>query len=118
MRPVLSAMSFAAYTLNLDMRWAGVPQDAFGSIMITNVGSLGLDTAFVPIVPWSRVPILLAIGAVKEQPIADNGKVRIAKMMKVNATFDHRFIDGVHAAAMSKMLREWMDSPFEHFDRV
>ena len=38
--------------------------------------------------------------------------------MKVNVTFDHRFIDGVHAAAMAKTLRAWLEHPFEHFDSV
>src|SRR5688572_14897121 len=41
-------ISFLSYTLNLNLRWAGVPRDPFGSVMITNIGSLGLDEAFVP----------------------------------------------------------------------
>ena len=32
--------------------------------MITNIGSIGLDQAYVPLVPYSRVPILIALGAV------------------------------------------------------
>jgi pyruvate dehydrogenase E2 component (dihydrolipoamide acetyltransferase) len=114
----LKILSFFSYTLNLDLRRFGIPNDPFGSLMITNIGSLGLDTAYVPLVPYSRVPILLAIGAVKEKPIVVNGKVEIAKMMSVNATFDHRFIDGFHAASMSKILREWIEHPFESFDKL
>ncbi len=86
--------------------------------MITNVGSLGLDVAYVPLVPYSRVPILLAVGAVKAKPIARDGAVVIAKMMNINATFDHRLIDGFHAATMSKVLREWLEHPFEKFDNL
>jgi len=115
---LLRTISFFSYTLNLDLTAFGIPKDPFGSMMITNVGTLGLDTAFVPLVPYSRVPILLAVGAVKEQPIVDGGQIKIAKMMNVNATFDHRFIDGFHAAAMSRILREWMEHPFEHFDKL
>ena len=77
---VLRVISFLSYTLNLDLRSFGIPQDPFGSIMITNIGTLGLDTAYVPLVPYSRVPILLAIGAVKEVPVveagADRGRAR------------------------------------------
>jgi pyruvate/2-oxoglutarate dehydrogenase complex dihydrolipoamide acyltransferase (E2) component len=115
---LLRTISFFSYTLNLDLTKLGIPKDPFGSMMITNIGSLGLDTAYVPLVPYSRVPILLAIGAVKETPIVVNGKLEIGKMMSVNATFDHRFIDGFHAAAMSRILREWMEHPFEHFDKL
>ncbi len=115
---LLKIISFFSYTLNLDLRWAGIPKDPFGSIMITNVGSLGLDTAYVPLVPYSHVPILLAIGAVKDVPVVDGGVVKPGKIMRVNATFDHRFIDGFHAAQMSRILRDWFEHPFEHFDKL
>jgi pyruvate/2-oxoglutarate dehydrogenase complex dihydrolipoamide acyltransferase (E2) component len=116
--PILRLISFLSYTLNIDLRRFGIPQDPFGSIMITNIGSLGLDTAYVPLVPYSRVPILIATGAVKEVPVVEQGKLVPAKIMRVNATFDHRFIDGFHASVMSRVLRQWIEHPFEHFDKL
>ena len=115
---VLRVIGFLSYTLNWDLRKLGIPKDPFGSVMITNIGSLGLDTAYVPLVPYSRVPILLAVGAVKEAPVVENGQIKVGKVMSVNATFDHRFIDGFHAATMSKILREWFENPYEHFDKL
>jgi pyruvate/2-oxoglutarate dehydrogenase complex dihydrolipoamide acyltransferase (E2) component len=111
-------ISFLSFTLNLDLRWAGIPSDPFGSIMITNIGSLGLDVAYVPLVPYSRVPILLAVGAVKDEPVVRDGQIVPGKIMRINATFDHRFIDGFHAAMMSKIVRQWLEDPFEHFDKI
>lgn len=113
---VLNTISFLTYTLNLDLRALGIPSDPFGSLMITNIGTLGLEHAFVPLVPYSRVPILLAVGAVREQPVVEQGRLAVGQVMKISATFDHRFIDGVHAAAMARILRQWMEHPFEHFD--
>ena len=118
LRLSLRLISFFAYTLNLNPRFFGLPRDAFGSIMITNVGSLGLDIAYPPLVPYSRVPILLAIGAVRDAPVAEGDRVVVGKMMNVSVTFDHRFIDGVHAANMAKLLRAWIEKPFEHFDQL
>jgi pyruvate dehydrogenase E2 component (dihydrolipoamide acetyltransferase) len=111
-------ISFLSFTLNLDLRWAGIPSDPFGSIMITNIGTLGLDVAYVPLVPYSRVPILLAVGAVKDEPVVKDGQIVPGKIMRINATFDHRFIDGFHAAMMSKIVRKWLEDPFEHFDKL
>jgi pyruvate dehydrogenase E2 component (dihydrolipoamide acetyltransferase) len=111
-------ISFLSYTLNLDLRWAGVPKDPFGSLMITNVGSLGLDVAYVPLVPYSRVPMLLAVGAVKEVPAVRDGQIVITKQMKINATFDHRFIDGYHAAVMSRVLHAWFGDPDQYFGEI
>jgi pyruvate dehydrogenase E2 component (dihydrolipoamide acetyltransferase) len=84
--------------------------------MITNVGTLGLDVAYVPLVPFSHVPILLAVGAVREKAIVVDGEVVVAKTMTMSATFDHRVIDGFHAAALAKVFREWIEHPYEHLD--
>jgi len=114
----LKILSFLSYTLNLDLRWMGVPNDPFGSMMITNIGSLGLDFAYVPLVPYSRVPMLIAVGAIKQKPVVIDGEVKIGKTMAVNATFDHRIVDGFHASVMSRVLKEWIENPFEKFDDV
>lgn len=115
---VLKVLSFFSYTLNLDLRWAGVPRDPFGSAMITNIGSLGLDEAYVPLVPYSRVPLLLAMGAVDDRPVVQGDSIVPGKVMKVCATFDHRILDGAHASVMARTLREWMERPFDHFDPI
>jgi len=100
LNPLLNVLGFLLYTLNLDLRWAGVPKDAFGSAMVTNIGSLGLEEAYVPLVPYSRVPLLIAVGAVQDEPVVEDGKVVVAKVLRCFATFDHRVLDGVHAAHM------------------
>jgi hypothetical protein len=115
---VTELTSFASYTLNLDLRWAGVPRDAFGSVMITNVGSLGLEEAYVPLVPYSRVPLLLALGAIRPTPVVRDGRITSEHTMKVCATFDHRILDGAHAAAMARTLRAWIEDPHAHFDPI
>lgn len=113
----LNTIGFLAYTLNLDLRPLGMPRDAFGSVMVTNVGSLGLEEAYVPLVPYSRVPLLLATGAVKKVPyVEDDDSISVCRVMRVFATFDHRILDGRHAATMSRELRAWFEDPYAHFD--
>ncbi len=110
MRWLLNTISFLCYTLNLDLSGLGLPRDAFGSVMITSIGTLGLDQAFAPLVPYSRVPLLLAVGAVKEQPVVQEGQLSIAPVFKICATFDHRLIDGIHAAKMVKTMRRCLET--------
>jgi pyruvate dehydrogenase E2 component (dihydrolipoamide acetyltransferase) len=114
----LKMISFFLYTLNLDLRWAGLPRDPFGSAMVTSIGSIGLETAYVPLVPYARVPILVAPGEISDEPVVDDGKVAVGKIMHVNATFDHRLIDGAHAAVLSKVMRKVIEDPFTHLDPV
>ncbi len=113
---VLKLISFFSYTLNLNLRWLGIPRDPFGSVMITNIGSLGLQQAFVPLVPYSRVPLLLAMGAIEDTAVVEDDRLVIGKVMQLCATFDHRVLDGAHAAIMAKTLRTWLEDPYHHFD--
>jgi len=113
---ILKAISFLCYTLNLDMTWAGLPKDAFGSVMVTNIGSLGLDQAYVPLVPYSKVPLLIAVGAIRDVPMVEDGEIKTQKMMNLSATFDHRILDGTHAAVMARVVREYFADPFGKFD--
>jgi pyruvate/2-oxoglutarate dehydrogenase complex dihydrolipoamide acyltransferase (E2) component len=111
-------LSFFMYTLNLDMRWAGMPKDPFGGAVVTSIGSLGLDTAYVPLVPYSRVPIFLAPGAVRDEPVVEDGVVKPGRVMGLHATFDHRFIDGAHASKLARVFKEVLENPFEHLDSL
>lgn len=63
--PLLRLSGVFAYTLNLWTPLHGTPRDPFGSVMITNIGSLGLEMAFAPLVPYSRVPLVIAVGALR-----------------------------------------------------
>lgn len=114
----LKILGFLMYTLNLDLSGFGMPKDAFGGVTITNVGSLGLDIAYVPLVPYTNTPIFIAPGAVLDMPVVEDGKVIPGKVMSLNASFDHRFIDGFHAGVLAKTVKEMMENPFEKFDPV
>ena len=114
----LKILSFLLYTLNLDLRWAGLPKDALGSAVITNIGSLGLDMGYVPLVPYARVPIFVSPGVVRDEPVIEEGRVVPGKVMNLSATFDHRVIDGAHAAVMARVMRAWLEDPYAHYDKL
>ena len=117
---ILDTISLLLYTLNLDLSWAGLPRDPFGSVMVTNIGSLGLEEAYVPLVPYSKVPLLVAMGSVKKVPVVDEDTdaIRVARVMRLFATFDHRLLDGAHAAKMSSVLQAVFADPEAHFGRI
>jgi len=118
MNTFMKIISFFMYTLNLDMRWAGLPKDPFGGAIITSIGSLGLDMAYVPLVPYTRVPIMLAPGAVQDEAVVEEGEIKPGRVMGLHATFDHRFIDGAHASKLARVVKRVMENPFEEFDSI
>lgn len=118
MRGALRSISFISYTLNLDPTRLGAPRDPFGSMGITNVGALGLDTAYVPLVPYTRLPLFLALGQVRDEPVVEGDTVTVAKTVALHATFDHRVLDGSHVAKMANILRRVFDDPEAAFGPV
>jgi pyruvate dehydrogenase E2 component (dihydrolipoamide acetyltransferase) len=101
---VLDVAGFIQYTLNMWSPLLGTPKDPMGSVMITNIGSLGLDLGFAPLVAYSRVPLLVTVGAIKEKPVVDDGKLTVGVTVPLCVTFDHRLIDGVHASKLSRAM--------------
>lgn len=117
-RRVLDAISFGLYGLNLDLTGIGLPKDPFGSVIVTNIGSLGLSEAYAPLMAYSRTPLLLAVGAVTDAAVVDDGEVRAGKVMRIHATLDHRLLDGKHAARLSKIIRRVLEDPFGQLDPI
>lgn len=111
----LNFLSFLIYGLNWNLKWLGIPKDPFGSVMITNVGSLGIDLAWAPLCPYSRVPFLVTIGNILEKAWVVDGEIKIRPILGLGITFDHRIIDGVHAAQMSKTVKEVFKDPEKYF---
>ncbi len=111
MRFLLWFVGIVSYTLNLDLRWAGLPKDPFGGAMVTSVGSLGIDEAYPPLVPMSRTSILFAIGALKDRPVVVDGEIVIRPVCIVTATFDHRVMDGFIAGKLAKRVSRYIADP-------
>jgi pyruvate dehydrogenase E2 component (dihydrolipoamide acetyltransferase) len=108
---VMRAVSSLSYDFDLDLRRFGIPYDQFGSIMITTVGGFGIQHGFAPLLPFSRTPALLLLGAVADKVVARAGVPAVVPILTVGATFDHRFIDGFQAAGLSRRFTEIVEDP-------
>lgn len=108
---LLNLSGFILYSLNLWTPLLGVPRDSFGSVMVTNIGSLGLDIAHAPLVPYSRVPLLIAVGSIKQVPVVRDGKIVVATVCALGITLDHRLIDGKQGSHMQRTLKRIFEHP-------
>ena len=106
MRPMLAAASL----LNggIGVRAFGQPAHPLGSMFVTNIGSFGLDEGYVAPVPLARVPLYVCVGAVQDAPMAVHGQVVVRPQLVITATADHRLVDGAHAAALARFVREML----------
>jgi 2-oxoacid dehydrogenases acyltransferase (catalytic domain) len=108
---IMHLSSFFAYTLNWHLGIFKTPQNAFGSIMLTSVGSLGITQALCPIAPYTRVPMVISIGKVRDIAIVENDNIVIKKIITFGFTFDHRIMDGIHFAAFLETFKQLLATP-------
>jgi len=106
LRLTMALEDFAHYTLNVSLTKFGIPDDRFGSVMISNFGVLGIDNALVPLSPYCRCPLIVGIGRPRPMPIVRNGAVVVAECITISFTFDHRYADGVHGGLMMRRFQK------------
>ena len=110
-RLVLDTVALVTYKLNLWSPLLGTPRDPFGSIMITNIGSLGIDMAYCPIAPYTNNSMVISAGSVRTRPWVEGNQVKAKKTMKLCFTYDHRIMDGIHFMWLKESLEKVFQSP-------
>ena len=76
---------------------------------ISNLGMFGIEEFTAIINPPDAC--ILAIGAIIEKPIIQNGQVVAGKMMKVTLSCDHRVVDGATGAQFLQTVKQYLEEP-------
>ncbi len=76
---------------------------------VSNLGMFDVDSFTAIIFPPHAA--ILAVGAVKEQPVAREGQLAIAEIMKATLSVDHRVADGAEAAQFLMEVKRLLEKP-------
>lgn len=80
-----------------------------GTFSISNLGMYGIDEFAAVINPPEGA--ILAVGAVRDEPVVKAGAVVPGKRLALTLSCDHRVIDGALGAEWLKLLRGMIESP-------
>lgn len=80
-----------------------------GTITITNVGALGIDTG-TPILNPGEAAIL-AFGSIRQQPWVHEGEIQVRWVTQLALSFDHRLVDGELGARVLADVGRVMNDP-------
>ena len=70
-----------------------------------------VNKAYGPITNFTRSMATVVMCAPKERVIVENGEMKIAKIMNVMLTFDHRYLDGGAGPKMMGPVTEVWENP-------
>ncbi len=80
-----------------------------GSSAVSNLGMFGVkDFAAVINPPHATI---LAVGAGEERAIVENGEIKVATMMTVTLSTDHRAVDGALGAQLLAAFKRYIEAP-------
>jgi pyruvate dehydrogenase E2 component (dihydrolipoamide acetyltransferase) len=80
-----------------------------GVFTISNLGMFQID--FFDAVLNPPQAAILAVGRIKERPLAENGQVIVAPTMQLSLSVDHRVLDGASGARLLSYLVELIETP-------
>jgi len=109
MRPVMATASLLVGGLGVPA--FGQPGRPLGTAFLSNVGTVGLDEAYLAPAPFARTSVYLALGAVRDRPVALDGEVVVRPTVVLVATADHRVLDGAHAGRLQQVVVEHLACP-------
>jgi len=84
-----------------------------GTFTLSNLGMYEIDFFQAIINPPESV--ILAVGAIKEKPVAQKGSIVIRPMMCLTLSADHRIVDGAYGAKALQRIKEMIEKPILAF---
>jgi pyruvate dehydrogenase E2 component (dihydrolipoamide acetyltransferase) len=82
-----------------------------GTVSVTNLGMFGTEDFGAIINPPQSA--ILAVGAVRQEPVIKKGKPKAGSVMRVTLSVDHRPIDGAVAAEWMSVFLSLLENPVQ-----
>ena len=80
-----------------------------GSISISNLGMYSIDSFLAIINPPQSC--ILSVGGISKKPIVVNDEIKIASIMTIGISCDHRVVDGALAAEFINKIKSHLENP-------
>ena len=80
-----------------------------GTFTLSNLGMFGIEEFSAIINPPQA--LILAVGAIREVPVVNEGRIEIGKRMKMTLSCDHKAVDGATGAQFLQDLKAVVEEP-------
>jgi pyruvate dehydrogenase E2 component (dihydrolipoamide acetyltransferase) len=86
----------------------GPADTRYGTITVSNLGTLGIDTG-TPIINPEQSAIVF-MGSLSEQPAVRDGQIVVRPVLNIAIAYDHRVVDGMTGARFTAALKARLEA--------
>lgn len=82
------------------------------SVVLSNLGSIGLNAGYHHLTNWGTTSVFCAIGSIKKRPFYDeDGGITMRESVDLGLTIDERLADGYYYSKTIKLLKKLLENP-------
>ncbi|AFK02442.1 catalytic domain-containing protein of components of various dehydrogenase complexes [Emticicia oligotrophica DSM 17448] len=108
---VYQTIRYITTTLGISIPPLGLSANNFGSFILSNIGSIGLDIGYPALMPSANIAFVLILGGVSKKPWVVNDEIVPRNILMLGAALDHRVIDASHGGRLFKQLKRFVNNP-------
>jgi pyruvate dehydrogenase E2 component (dihydrolipoamide acetyltransferase) len=114
-RPVFRLLKWISIDMGIEIPALGLSAHSFGSFVVSDIGSFGLQTGMTALMPAAKVPAVIVLGKIEEKPVVRHGEITIRTILPLTGTFDHRIVDGLQIGKLARGIKSnfrkpgWLD---------
>lgn len=110
-RLVFMLLKFVTVTMGLKISPLKLDPGSFGSVLISNIGTHGLQYGMAAILPVSNLPVVVLMGRVEKKPVVRDGTIVISDILPLSCTLDHRVCDGPMGGRLAMAVQRYLEEP-------
>lgn len=99
------------FTITWGVSFAGISASNYGSFVVANIGTLGLDVGYPALLPSSNVAFVLTLGNIFKKPAVINDEIVPRRIMTLGIAMDHRVVDASHGGKLFRFTRQLLRNP-------
>ncbi|MDX2415088.1 MAG: 2-oxo acid dehydrogenase subunit E2 [Bacteroidales bacterium] len=98
-------------TIDWGLSIGGLSASNYGSFVVANIGTVGLDVGFPALFPSSNVAIVVTMGGIYKKPVVIDDKIVVRRIMNISAALDHRVVDASHGGKLFRYIKRLVKTP-------
>lgn len=108
---IVNLVRLITIDLGFSIPFMGISPHSFGSFLLTNTGSVGIDVGYAALMPLSNLSAVISMGFPQSKPAVVDGQIVPRRLLPLSAVMDHRVVDALHAGRLFRYFKKIVREP-------